>query len=142
MGGFPGGSDGKESTCSAGDLGSIPGLGRSPGKGCGIPFQYCYLENPQGQRRLAGYNPWGRNELDTTEQLSTAQHSYGRGLPWWLSGKESVCQCRRHEFHPWVKKILWRRKWQPTPVFLPRKSHGQRNLVSYSPCDRKELDMT
>ena len=41
-------------------------------------------------------------------------------------------------FDPWVKKILWRRKWQPTPVFLPRKSHGQRNLVSYSPCDRKE----
>ena len=40
------------------------------------------------------------------------------GLPWWLSGKESVCQCRRYGFDPWVGKIPWRRKWQPTPVFL------------------------
>ena len=40
-------------------------------------------------------------------------------LPRWLSGKESACQCRRHGFDPWVRKILWRRKWQPTPVFLP-----------------------
>ena len=41
------------------------------------------------------------------------------GLPWWLSGKESTCQCRRREFNPWVGKIPWRRKWQPTPVFWP-----------------------
>ena len=54
------------------------------------------------------------------------------GLPWWLSGKESVCQCRRYRFDPWVKKILWRRKWQPTPMFLPGKYHGQRNLTGYS----------
>ena len=47
------------------------------------------------------------------------------GLPWWLSGKESACQCRRYEFDPWVRKIPWRRKWQPTPVFLPGKSHRQ-----------------
>ena len=47
---------------------------------------------------------------------------------WWLSGKESPCQCRGHRFHPWVRKIPWRRKWQSTPVFLPGKSHGQRNL--------------
>ena len=140
--GFPGSSDSKESACNAGDLGSIPGLGRSPGGGHDNPLQYSCLETPHGQRRLAGYSPWGRKELDTTEQLSTAQHNYGRGLHWWLSGKESVCQCRRREFHPWVKKIHWRRKWQPTPAFLPGKSHGQRNLVSYSPCDRKELDMT
>ena len=44
--GFPGGSDGKESTCNAGDLGSIPGLGRSPGGGHGNPLQYSCLENP------------------------------------------------------------------------------------------------
>ena len=47
-------------------------------------------------------------------------------------GKESVCQCRRHRFNPWIRKIFWRRKWQPTPVFLPGKSHGQRSLVGYS----------
>ena len=50
--------------------------------------------------------------------------------------KESTCQYRRHRrcrFSPWIGKISWRRKWQPIPVFLPGKSHGQRNLASYSP---------
>ena len=64
------------------------------------------------------------------------------GIPRWLSGKESACQCRRHRrfrFNPWVRKISWRRKWQPTPVFLPGKSHGQRSLVSYSPWGRKRV---
>ena len=73
--GFPGGIDGKESTCNAGDLGSIPGLGRSPGGGHGNPLQYSCLENPHGQRSLIGNSPWGPKELDMTEQLSTAQHS-------------------------------------------------------------------
>ena len=45
-------------------------------------------------------------------------------------------------FHPWVRKIPWRRKWQPTPVFLPGKSHRQRSLVGYSPWGHKELDTT
>ena len=52
------------------------------------------------------------------------------------SGKELTCQGRRHKrwgFHPWVGMILWRKKWQPTLVFLPWESHGQRNLASYSP---------
>ena len=64
-------------------------------------------------------------------------------LLWWLSGKESACQsrrCRRHRFDPWVSKILWSRKWQPTPVFLPVKSHGQRSLEGYSPNGPKESD--
>ena len=59
-----------------------------------------------------------------------------------LSGKESARQWRRHRFNPWVRKILWRRNWQPTPVFLPGKSHGQRRLVNYSPWGCKESDMT
>ena len=58
--GFPGGSDSKESTCNVGDLGSIPGLGRSPGGGPGNLLQYSCLENPHGQRSLANYSPWGR----------------------------------------------------------------------------------
>ena len=73
--GFPGDSDGKESTCNAGDLGSIPGSERSPGGGHGSPLQYSYLENPHAQRSLVGYSPWGHKESDMTEQLSTAQHS-------------------------------------------------------------------
>ena len=54
------------------------------------------------------------------------------GLPWWFRGKESACQRRRPGFDPWVGTIPWRRKWQPTPVFLPGKSHGQRSLSGYS----------
>ena len=46
----------------------------------------------------------------------------------------------RHRFNPWVRKIPWRRAWQPTPVLLPVKSYGQRSLVSYSPWGSKELD--
>ena len=63
------------------------------------------------------------------------------GLPRCLSGKESACR-RRCEFDPWVRKIPWRRKWQPTPVFLLRKSHGQRILECYSPWGGKKLDTT
>ena len=50
------------------------------------------------------------------------------GLPLRLSGEESPCQCRTHGFDPWVRKIPWRRKWQPTPVLLPGESYGPRNL--------------
>ena len=64
---FPGGSDGKESACNSGDLGSVPGLGISPGGGHGNLLQYCCLENPRGQRSLAGYCPWGHKVLDMTE---------------------------------------------------------------------------
>ena len=60
------------------------------------------------------------------------------GLPRWLSGKESSCQSRRHWFDPWVRKIPWRRKWQPTPVFLPGESQGQRSPASHSPRNCKE----
>ena len=64
--------------------------------------------------------------------------------PGGISGKESPCPCRRHKRHrfdPWVRKIPWRRAWQPTPVFLPGESHEQRSLVDYSPWGGKELDM-
>ena len=67
------------------------------------------------------------------------------GLPKWLSGEESACQCRRRRRHgldPWIRKIPWRRKWQPAPVFSPRKSHGQRSLTGNSPWGHKESDMT
>ena len=61
----------------------------------------------------------------------------------WTQVFHSVClQCGRPRFDPWVGKIPWRRKWQPTPVFLPGESHGRRSLVGYSPRGRKELDAT
>ena len=61
------------------------------------------------------------------------------GLFRWLSRKESTCQCQRNGLNPCVGKIAWRGKWQPTPVFLSGKSHGQRSLVGCSPCDRKRV---
>ena len=68
--GFPGGSDGKECACNAGDMGSIPAWGRFPGEGNGNPLQYSCLEKSHGQRSLVGYSPWGCKESDTTEQLN------------------------------------------------------------------------
>ena len=67
------------------------------------------------------------------------------GFPGGASSKESTCQCRRHKrhrFNPWVGKIAWSRKWQPTPEFLPGNSHGQRSLAGYIVHGAAELDMT
>ena len=72
--GFPGGSDSKESACNVGGLGLILGLGRPPGGIYGNPLQYSCLENPHGQRSLAGCSPWGCKELDMTERLSNRRN--------------------------------------------------------------------
>ena len=80
-----------------------------------------------GQRSLVGYSPWSRKESDTT--VTSLSLWLDCGLPRWRNGKESACQCRSLGFDPWVGKILWRRKRQPTPAFLPGKSHGQRSLA-------------
>ena len=61
-----------------------------------------------------------------------------RGLPRWLRGKESACQCGTCGFDPWVRKMPWRREWPP--VFLPGELHGQRSLVGYKPWGHKESD--
>ena len=62
------------------------------------------------------------------------------GLPCSSNGKEICLQYRRLRFDPWVGKILWRREWQSTPVFLPRKSQGQRSLAGYSRWSHRESD--
>ena len=110
---FPGGSDGKESTCSAGDPGSIPGLGKSPGEGNGTPLQYSCLENP------------GTEEPGRLQSMGSLRV----GHDWATSLSLSTF-------------MRWRRKWQPTPVFLPGESHGRRSLVGCSPWGRTESDMT
>ena len=72
-------------------------------------------------------------------------HIAFEAFPGGASGKEPVCQCRRHKryrFNPWVRKIPLRRKRQPTSVFLPGESYGQRSLEGYSPWGGKELDKT
>ena len=72
--GFPGGLEVKASAWNAGDPGSIPGLGRSPGEGNGNPLQYSCLENPMEGGAWLGSNPWGRKESDMTERLQDRKH--------------------------------------------------------------------
>ena len=79
---------------------------------------------------------WQNQNKALRESLSNTESSLPVGFPGSDSGKEHTCQCRRHKrcgFDLWVRKISWRRAWQPTRVFLPRESHGQRNLEGYSP---------
>ena len=85
LSGFPGCSDSKESACSAGNLGSVPGLGRSPEGGHGNPLQYACLENPHGQKSLAGLQSMG-SELDRTEWLST------QFIPFEVTGFQTLLQ--------------------------------------------------
>ena len=139
MTGFPGGSDSKESACSAADLGSIPGLGRSPGGGLGNPLKYSRLENPHRPRSLVGYSPW---VAKSWTQPSTAQHIL-------LDMASLVTQQVKNPFVPvketQVKSLSWEdpleKVWQPTLEFLPGKSHGQRSLVGIHGIT-KEVDTT
>ena len=88
---------------------------------------------------LIGAIPSLEASVETEEVIGS------QGYPDGASGKEPACQCRRHKicrFSPWVGKIPWRRKWQPTPIFLPGESHGQRSLLGYSPWSRKESETT
>ena len=78
---------------------------------------------------------------DWTIELNWTELSESFGLPRWLNGKNPPA---KHEMWVWSlsQEDPWSRKWQPTPVFLPGKFHGQRNLAGYSQWGRKELDMT
>ena len=111
----------------------------------GYEFEWT-LEVGDGQGGLACCDSWGHKESDMTEWLICDISQYG--LPRWLNGNleaGNLCQykrVRRCSFDPWVRKIIWRRKRQPIPVFLPREVHGQRNLPGYSPWDCKESDTT
>ena len=119
--GFPGGS-GKASACNAGDLGLMPG------------------SDPLEKEMAAHSSTLA--ESNVTEWLHFHFSYWYIGLPWWFIGKESTCQCRRCGFDPRVGKIYWRRKWQPTPVFLPGKSHGQRIPADYSRWSYKRIGTT
>ena len=83
---------------------------------------------------------WVRQRRGKKKLIHTCIYEHitavGGGFPGGTNSKEPACQCRRSKrygFDPWVWKIPWRRAWQPTPVFLPGESHGQRSLVGYSP---------
>ena len=96
------------------------------------------LEKTEGRRRRRQRMRW----LDRITDSVDINFSKLQRLPRWLSCKESACQRRRLGLDPWVRKILLRKKWQPIPVFLPGKWHGQRSLVGYSPWGCKESYVT
>ena len=141
--GFPGGSDGKESACNAGDSGLIPG-GKIPWRKVRQPTPVFLPGESHGQRSTAGYSPQGRQESDMTELLSVTHSSLEEGFPGGSAVR--IClqcrSCRRRGFNPWVRKVPWRRAWQPVPVSLPGESHGQRSMEGYSSPGHKELDTT
>ena len=96
------------------------------GEGNGNPLQCSCLENPRdGGAWWAAVDGVAQSQ---TRLMRLSSSSSSRPVPRWRGGKESACQCRRHRrgrFNPWVKRIPWSRKWQPTLVFLPGKLHGQ-----------------
>ena len=82
---------------------------------------------------LCGEHPTAGRQLARREEALTHHLTLGRGFP---GGKEPACQrrrCKRPGLDPWVGKIRWRSEWQPSPVFLPGESRGQRSLAGYSP---------
>ena len=106
-------------------------------EGNGNPLQCSCLENARdgGDWRAAIYGvaqSWTRLKW-------LGSSSVYEGLSWWLSDKESACQFRGYWFDSWLGKIPWRRKLEPTPGFLTEKSHGQKNLASYSPRGHKRV---
>ena len=109
-----------------------------------------YLHQPYNTERKVGpHTPFSRlrklklGEANFTPILVSSRAQVElelvptrKGFPGGTSGKEPFCQYRRHKkcgFDPWIRKILGRKAWQPTPVFLPRESHGQRSPAGYSP---------
>ena len=115
------------------------------------------MEEPGGiqftgsQRVRHGWSNWASTSIILVEVPWNPEILWDNkeGKIWSLvldfpGGKDGkVClQCGRPGFDPWVGKIPWRKKWQPTPVLLPGKFHGRRILVGYSPWDRKESDTT
>ena len=82
------------------------------------------------------------NLLQTRPGIRTERHERSLMLRQLGSsdGKNSCLQCRSLRFDPWVRKISWRREWQPTLVFLAGESHGQKSLAGYGPWGCKELD--
>ena len=84
--------------------------------------------------QLSNWTELNWNELNWTERIVW--------LPWWLSSKESACQCKRPGCDLCIRKIPWSRKWQPTPVFLPGESQGWGSLVGWCLWGHTDSDMT
>ena len=112
-----------------------------------VPCLWVSRKDKHGSIFCSSVSP--TEEPSDTEQwnidTSVSGYTSKGGFPGGTSGKEPACRCRKHGrlgFYAWAQKIPWRRAWQPTPVFSPGESHGQRSLAGYSPQGYKELDTT
>ena len=111
-------------------MGSGSGVGSEQGA-CKLELGFYSKYNGKSSEHFRFFSTFNKNWVILSFYLSE--------LPRWLSGKESACQYRGHRLNRWVRKIPWSRKWQPTPVFLPGKSQGQRSLVGYHPWGHKRV---
>ena len=130
-------ASGKEPACQCRRqrYGFDPWVRKIPWRRKWQPTPVFLLGEFHGQRNLVGYSHVITQNWTLLKRLSTAAFR----LPRWLSGKESICQCRRHRFYLRVGKNPRSRKWQPTPVFLPRKPNGQKSLAGCSSWDCKRV---
>ena len=124
--------------------GDLPDLGIEPVFQCLLHWQadsYLWTTWEALDSTVSGIKPlWGKKAsllaVLTIRQCNWILLWWDWGFPGGTSGNESACQCRRgkrYGFNPWVRKIPWRKARQPTPVFLPGESHGERSLAGYSP---------
>ena len=111
-------------------------------------FSAAALKGRQKQKEILSTNAGGSGYLNRcwiyrhifcfANNMNMWQFLFCGRLPRQLRGEESACECRRCRFDPWVRKIPRRRKWQPTPVFLPGKFLEQRSLAGYSPWESQK----
>ena len=115
----------------------------SPGKNTGVGCHFLpQCMEVKSEREVAQSCPTLSDPVDCSLPGSSIHGIFQARVLEWGAIAFSSLQCRRPQFDSWVRKISWRKKWQPTPVFLPGESHGQRSLVGYSPWGHKESDMT
>ena len=115
-------------------------------------FSAAALKGRQKQKEILSTNAGGSGYLNRcwiyrhifcfANNMNMWQFLFCGRLPRQLRGEESACECRRCRFDPWVRKIPGRRKWQPTPVFLPEKLHVQRSFVGHSLWGRRSCGDT
>ena len=104
-----------------------------------------YLNASEGESEISKYQYKVTYPASAFFKVIFTTVHFVKGFPGGTGGKEPTCQCSRYKrcnFDSWVRRIPWRRIWQPTPVFLPGESYGWRSLMGYSPWGLKELDMT
>ena len=121
-------------------LGRIP---KTRGLSLTSTFSRCNCLNFPAGLTHPSSSPAPRENEDSSPSHSQTEVGTGwQGFPGGSNGKESTCNSGELGLIPGLGKIAWRRAWQPTPVFLPEESHGQRSLVGYSPWTHKESDTT